>query len=106
MNVVVMLLRKLALFALAMSVLTFSSCMQHHPKGSEKLQGVQDEQFERLVAEARASNDEHLLPVIDSLEAAGELSSARADFLRGISYEQAEHISLYNLLINFYFKTV
>ena len=91
MNVVVMLLRKLALFALAMSVLTFSSCMQHHPKGSEKLKGVQDEQFERLVAEARASNDEHLLPVIDSLEAAGELSSARADFLRGISYEQAEH---------------
>lgn len=50
-----------------------------------------EEGFEQLFAEVRATHDEHLLPVIDSLEAAGELSSARADFLRGVTYEHAGH---------------
>ena len=91
-----MILRKLVLFTLAISVLTFSFCTQHHPEGPKlpNEDRIQDETFERLLTESGASNDEHLLPVIDSLEAAGELSPAKAGLLRSVTYEQAGHTQM------------
>jgi len=62
---------------------------------SSEQQNVEDEKetkYWNLIYQSWNANDEHLLPVIDSLEAAGELSTARADFARGINHDHAGHI--------------
>ena len=72
----------------------FSSCGKTRQTDAEqqKAEDAKIEMFESLVTEAWESKDEHLLPVIDSLEAAGELSSARADFVRGVTYDRSRHV--------------
>ena len=56
--------------------------------------GDKEERYEKLVTEAWESKDLHLLSLLDSLEASGEMSSARADFVRGVSYDRARHIKV------------
>ena len=71
-------------------VMTLTAC-------GNKQQGSKDENLERyhkLVTEAWESKDLHLLPLLDSLENAGEMTPARADFIRGISYDRARHIKV------------
>ena len=84
------------IIALVTMMATFTSCRNDQQTSAE--QNVEDEKEDRYwnliyeVYECGMAKDEHLLPVIDSLEAAGELSSARADFARGTYYDFAGHI--------------
>ena len=91
-----------AVAAMAMVTFVCLSCdhqQQTAKKQTSAEQNVEDEKEDRYwnliyeVYECGMAKDEHLLPVIDSLEAAGELSSARADFARGTYYDFAGHIN-------------
>ena len=85
--------RKILLFAVVMSVLASPSCRQNQQAGPQSLTNEpnRDEVFGRLVTESFIMQGERQLPVIDSLEAAGVLSPAKADYLRAYSYENAGH---------------
>ena len=77
-------------------MMTMSSCRQNHQQGTEqqKAEAQKAARYEALLNEAWESKDEHLLPVIDSLEAVGELTAARADYARGMTYDRARHVKV------------
>ena len=50
--------------------------------------------YDSLANVAWFSQDLHVLPIVDSLEATGELSASRADFLRGIAYDRNQQVLL------------
>ena len=84
------------LLAVAAVLTTVLSCGQKEQTdaGQQTAENDKNAKFHRLVVETWEAKDEHLLPVIDSLEAAGELSPARADFIRGVTYDRARHIKV------------
>ena len=84
------------LLAVAAVLTTVLSCGQKEQTDAVQQTAENDKnaKFHRLVTETWEAKDEHLLPVIDSLEAAGELSPARADFVRGVTYDRARHIKV------------
>ena len=84
------------LLAVAAVLTTVLSCGQKEQTdaGQQTAENDKNAKFHRLVTETWEAKDEHLLPVIDSLEAAGELSPAKADFVRGVTYDRARHIKV------------
>ena len=50
--------------------------------------------YDSLVNVAWFSQDLHVLQMVDSLEATGDLSASRADFLRGIAYDRNQQVLL------------
>ena len=88
-------MRKQILYLLAVAAVltTVLSCGQSQQSKLQAGNG-KDAKFDSLVNVAWESKDEHLLPIIDSLEALGELSASRADFIRGVTYDRARHIKI------------
>jgi hypothetical protein len=80
-----------ALVAIVALTLVFSSCGKN-----KRANGNQQELalFDSLRIVAWDSRSMDILPVIDSLQEAGELSDLRADFLRGITYDRSRHIKV------------
>ena len=78
------------------AVLTTALSCGHDQQSMRKETAESDKNalFKRLVTETWEAKDEHLLPVTDSLESAGELSPAKADFIRGVTYDRARHIKV------------
>ena len=50
--------------------------------------------YDSLINMAWNSRDLHVLPIVDSLEATGNLSTSRADFIRGIAYDRSRKVML------------
>lgn len=88
--------RNLAIMAVVISTVTLSSCHQNRTSSSNKEKaGVKLEELcESLTTIAWERKDGRVLPTLDSLEASGVLSSARADFIRGVSYDRMRHVKV------------
>ena len=86
------LIQLLAVVAVLTTVLSCGQEQQSAKKATAE--NDKNAKFHRLVTETWEAKDEHMLPIIDSLEAAGELSPARADFIRGVTYDRARHIKV------------
>lgn len=87
--------RLIQLLAVVAVLITVLSCGQKQQSTSlTTAENDKNAKFYRLVTEAWEVKGEHMLPIIDSLEAAGELSPARADFIRGVTYDHARYIKV------------
>ena len=88
--------RKTAIMAVAISTVTLSSCHQNRTSSSskEKAELRMEELCDSLTTLAWERKDGRVLPTVDSLEASGVLTSARADFIRGISYDRMRHVKV------------
>ena len=88
--------RNLAIVAVVMSMFTLSSCQQNRStsSGEQQLKNSKELLFDSLVEIAWERKDGQALPIVDSLEAIGQLSAARADYIRGISYDRMQHIKV------------
>lgn len=92
-----MTMKRILMAAAAVTLMmAISSCKQNHQQSTEqqKAEAEKEARYYTLITETWEAKDEHLLPVIDSLEAIGELTAARADFLRGVTYDRARHVKL------------
>lgn len=76
--------------------MAMSSCSQNHQQDAEQQSAETEKEarYNTLLTETWEAKDEHLLPVIDSLEAIGELTAAKADYARGMTYDRARHIKV------------
>lgn len=76
--------------------MAMSSCSQNHQQDAEQqsAEAEKEARYNTLLTETWEAKDEHLLPVIDSLEAIGELTAAKADYARGMTYDRARHIKV------------
>ena len=88
--------RNIAIMAVAMSTVTLTSCQQNHStdSGEQKAGARMGKLCDSLTTIAWERKDGRVLPVVDSLEAIGELTAARADFIRGISYDRMRHVKV------------
>jgi serine phosphatase RsbU (regulator of sigma subunit) len=75
---------------LAVTMMVISACGSRQEKAADGKASLVDS----LANETWNAQNDHLLPVIDSLEANGEIKPLYADFLRGLTYDRARHIKV------------
>ena len=78
-----------AVIAMTVMSVAFSSC-GHKKQANE----IDEAKYDSLFELAWDARDTSVLLIIDSIEAAGELTEHRADFLRGVAYDRSREIQL------------